>query len=131
MATGWNRGDFTIMPEHYHERREIAFDNLELIRRLWRGECISFTGVDGEAFEVTILPRPLQPELPVWVTASGSLQTWSHAGEIGVNILTSVGRNPDELIPGITSYREARKKTRSRPGSGSRERHDAHLHWGR
>ncbi len=118
MATGWNRGDFTIMPEQYHERREIAFDNLALIRRLWRGECISFTGVDGEAFEVTILPRPLQPELPVWVTASGSPQTWIEAGKIGANILTSVGQTPDDLMPGITSYREARKQHGYDPGAG-------------
>ncbi|ETW93540.1 MAG: hypothetical protein ETSY1_38745 [Candidatus Entotheonella factor] len=118
LATGWNRGDFTIMPAHYDDRRQIALDNLALIRRLWRGESVSFTGVDDEAFEVTILPKPLQAELPVWVTSSGSPQTWIDAGEIGANILTSVGRDPDDLIPGITSYREAREKSGYDPAAG-------------
>nr|UZC79444.1 KrmP [uncultured bacterium] len=118
LATGWNRGDFTIMPAHFDDRRAIAFDNLATIRRLWRGECVSFAGVDGEAFEVTILPKPLQPELPVWVTASGSPQTWIDAGAIGANILTAIGRNPDDLVPSITSYREAREKHGHDPQAG-------------
>ena len=118
LATGWNRGDFTIMPENFHERREIAFRNLELIRRLWRGESISFAGVDGDDFEVTILPRPLQPELPVWVTVSNNPQTWIDAGKIGANILTGMGRNPDDLIPAITSYRKARIEHGHEPDAG-------------
>ena len=49
-----------------------------------------------------ILPRPLQPELPVWLTAAGSPETFRLAGEIGANVLTHLlGQTLDELAEKI------------------------------
>ncbi len=118
VATGWNRGDFTLAPEAYEARREIAFRNLALIQRLWAGEEIAFPSVDGQAFPVTLLPKPLQPQLPIWVTVAGSPNTWIKAGEIGANVLTAMGSAPDELISAINSYREARRQHGHDPEAG-------------
>jgi natural product biosynthesis luciferase-like monooxygenase protein len=58
--------------------------------------------------EVKILPRPVQPDLPVWITTAGSLQTWIQAGEIGANVLAAlVGYSLDDLAHRIAVYREA------------------------
>lgn len=39
---------------------------VETVRRLWRGEAIRFPDGEGRPVEVRILPRPIQPELPLW-----------------------------------------------------------------
>ncbi len=118
VATGWNRGDFTLAPDAYESRREIAFRNLTLIQRLWAGEQIAFPSVDGQAFPVTLLPKPLQPQLPIWVTVSGSPDTWGKAGEIGANVLTAMGGAPEDLMPDINRYREARRQHGHDPRTG-------------
>jgi len=35
----------------------------------------------GSEIDVRIVPRPVQPELPVWITAAGSEETFRAAGE--------------------------------------------------
>ncbi|MDH3603844.1 MAG: LLM class flavin-dependent oxidoreductase, partial [Candidatus Tectomicrobia bacterium] len=118
LATGWNRDDFTLAPAAYDDRREIAFHSLALIQRLWAGEQVTFPGVDGQAFAVPLLPKPLQPRLPVWVTVTGSPATWAKAGEIGANVLTGLGNVPEDLTPGIQRYREARRQHGHDPETG-------------
>ena len=39
--------------------------NVEIIRRLWRGESVQVPDGEGRPVEVRILPRPIQPELPL------------------------------------------------------------------
>jgi alkanesulfonate monooxygenase SsuD/methylene tetrahydromethanopterin reductase-like flavin-dependent oxidoreductase (luciferase family) len=47
---------------------EPLLSALETIRRLWRGEAERVLDGEGRPIEVRILPQPLQPELPVWLT---------------------------------------------------------------
>lgn len=39
---------------------------VETVRRLWRGETVRVPDGEGRPVEVRILPRPIQPELPLW-----------------------------------------------------------------
>ncbi|HWN44293.1 MAG TPA: LLM class flavin-dependent oxidoreductase [Thermoanaerobaculia bacterium] len=39
---------------------------VETVRRLWRGEAVQVPDGEGRPVEVRILPRPIQPELPLW-----------------------------------------------------------------
>jgi alkanesulfonate monooxygenase SsuD/methylene tetrahydromethanopterin reductase-like flavin-dependent oxidoreductase (luciferase family) len=39
--------------------------SLETVRRLWRGEAVQVPDGEGRPVEVRILPRPVQPELPL------------------------------------------------------------------
>jgi natural product biosynthesis luciferase-like monooxygenase protein len=108
FASGWNAKDFALKPENYEDRHEVMFRQIETVRRLWRGESITALSGAGSEVEVKILPRPIQPELPVWVTAAGSPQTFRRAGEIGANLLTHLlGQNVEELAEKINVYREA------------------------
>ena len=56
------------------------FRGIETVRRLWRGEAVRFPGPDEKEVEVRTLPRPVQAELPVWVTAAGNPETFRRAG---------------------------------------------------
>ena len=75
FASGWQINDFVLAPQNYSARKDVMLRDLETVRRLWRGETLSFPGVDGKPVPVRILPRPVQPELPIWVTATGNPET--------------------------------------------------------
>src|SRR5437762_3267224 len=43
---------------------------LEIIRRLWREESVDFSGAFYKLKGVTISPKPVQPDLPMWIGGS-------------------------------------------------------------
>jgi probable F420-dependent oxidoreductase len=43
---------------------------LEIIRRLWREESVDFSGAFYTLKGVTIAPKPVQPDLPMWIGGS-------------------------------------------------------------
>src|SRR3990172_8023447 len=38
FGSGWNVNDFVFFPDRYPRRREIMFEQIEIVRKLWRGE---------------------------------------------------------------------------------------------
>ena len=118
-ATGWNPRDFTLSPENFENRREIMFQNLDIVQRLWAGETVTFTGVDEKEIDIQSLPRPIQEKLPIWLTVSGSQETWKRAAQLGAGIYTMLGPQPiDHLADNIAMYREELKKHGHDPASG-------------
>ncbi len=106
FASGWHANDFVLFPDHYADRRALMFENITQVQRLWRGERITLAGGTGGDVEVEIFPKPLQPELPIWITASGSVETFRKAGELGANVLTHLlGQTVAELTEKIAAYR--------------------------
>ena len=119
IASGWHPSDFALRAETYDDRKEVMFRELDLVRKLWRGEEAHLTGGDGRDYPVRVLPRPVQEELPVWVTSSGNTATWERAGAVGANILTSMGSQPPpDLAEKIRRYRRARGRAGHDPESG-------------
>lgn len=119
FASGWQPNDFVLAPQNYAIRREVMLHGIETVRRLWRGEKVRRRDGNGTEIEVSILPRPIQPELPIWVTASGSPETFRTAGEIGANLLTHLlGQNIEQLAEKIALYRSAWREYGHSPGMG-------------
>ncbi len=107
-ATGWHRADFVFNPESYAKRRQITFENIRLIERLWKGELASFVGPDGAAVEVKTFPATFRAgtALPGWLVYSSSPQTWIKAGELGLGVLTLLD-NTELLKSNIMVYKKA------------------------
>ncbi|HVS18631.1 MAG TPA: MupA/Atu3671 family FMN-dependent luciferase-like monooxygenase [Planctomycetota bacterium] len=119
FASGWHPDDFVLAPHNHATAKEILWRDIEVVRRLWRGETLAFPGPDGNPVDVRTLPRPVQSELPVWVTAAGNPETYVGAGRIGANVLTHLlGQSPAELAPKIRAYREARAQAGFDPATG-------------
>lgn len=119
MASGWHPNDFVLAPERYANRRTELFEAIETVRRLWRGESVSFPGPTGELVEIRTMPRPVQPELPVWVTTSGTRETFERAGRAGVHVLTHLlGQSIDDVAANIAAYRRARADAGFDPAEG-------------
>jgi len=119
VASGWHADDFVLAPQNYAGRKELMLHDIEIIRKLWRGEAVSFKGGVGNVVEARIFPRPVQRELPIWVTAAGSPETFQMAGEIGANLLTHMlGQSFEDLTHNISIYRQAWRKYGHGPGAG-------------
>jgi natural product biosynthesis luciferase-like monooxygenase protein/amino acid adenylation domain-containing protein len=111
FASGWHDRDFVFAPQNYADRRTVLAESIEVVRRLWRGETVTLPGGSGTPVEIATLPRPLQPELPVWITAAGTPATYELAGATGANVLTHLlGQTPETLREKIALYRAARKR---------------------
>ena len=95
------------------------FHGIETIQQLWSGETVRFPSVEGKETEIKILPKPIQQKLPIWITSSGSLETWARAGAIGANILAGMRGDPEEdLAKKIQLYRESLAAHDHDPGAG-------------
>ena len=112
IASGWQPDDFVLRPENTPpENKPAMFRAIEDLRKLWRGETVEFAKADGTPHAVLTQPRPVSPELPVWVTTAGNPATWREAGEIGANVLTHLlGQSVDEVEEKIAIYHDALRK---------------------
>ncbi|MBU6399474.1 MAG: LLM class flavin-dependent oxidoreductase [Verrucomicrobia bacterium] len=118
FASGWQINDFVLAPQNYAARKEVMLRDVETVRRLWRGETLALPGVDGQPVSVKIWPPPVQPELPIWLTATGNPETCRLAGELGANLLTHlVGQRIEDLAEKIQLYRTAWRQ-RGHAGEG-------------
>jgi natural product biosynthesis luciferase-like monooxygenase protein len=108
FASGWHVSDFVLRPENYEQRKKALVETVETVRRLWRGEEVSFPDGRETPTGVRTFPSPVQAELPVWVTSAGSPETFRAAGELGAGLLTHLlGQDLEELARSIAAYREA------------------------
>ncbi len=119
FASGWQPNDFIFRPQNYSRAKDVMFEGIEQIRRLWRGETLTFPGPEEMAIEVATLPRPVQDELPIWITTAGNPETFEQAGAIGANLLTHLlGQSVDQVAPKIAAYRAARAAAGHDPSTG-------------
>ena len=119
FASGWNPDDFALNPDQYADRHEALFRGIEEVRRLWRGETVTRRGGHGREVAVRTYPTPIQPELPLWVTAAGNPRTFERAGAIGANLLTHLlDQDVEELAGKIALYRDARRAHGHDPATG-------------
>jgi len=75
-----------------------AEEGMEIIVRLWREENVYFHGKHFRLEGATISPRPVQPELPLWIGGS-SEAALRRTGRIGTG-WQAASETPDE-IPSI------------------------------
>lgn len=112
IASGWHPEDFVLRPENGPPNNKTAmFDTIDKLRRLWRGEAVGFPMANGQMVDIRTQPRPVRPEVQLWVTIAGNPDTWREAGEIGANVLTHLlGQSIEELEGKIAIYHTALRK---------------------
>ncbi|MEO5562925.1 MAG: amino acid adenylation domain-containing protein, partial [Chitinophagaceae bacterium] len=109
FASGWNPDDFALSSDSYKDRHGKMYSQIESLKELWGGGSITRVNGLGKEVELRVFPRPVQAELPVWITSAGSPETFRSAGEKGTNVLTHfLGQDIKMLADNIQLYREAR-----------------------
>ncbi len=111
FASGWHVNDFALKPENYADRKGVTLRSIETVKRLWRGESIAVKNGNGEEIQVSVLPRPVTENPPMWLTAATSLDSFKLAGELGMNVLTNMlGQSVEDLKEKLSAYRSARQE---------------------
>jgi natural product biosynthesis luciferase-like monooxygenase protein len=121
IASGWVPNDFVIAgrQDDFANRKQIFQDKTAALLRLWRGEPHPVRNPLGEEIDVRIMPRPVQPDLPIWITAAANPETFREAGSIGAHVLTHLlGQTVEDLAEKIVLYRQARAAA-GHPGRGT------------
>jgi coenzyme F420-dependent glucose-6-phosphate dehydrogenase len=75
------------------ERRLRLAEAIELIRRLWSEERVSFEGTYYRTALATVYDRPEEP-VPIFLAASGPLAA-KLAGRVGDGFISTSGKDPD------------------------------------
>jgi natural product biosynthesis luciferase-like monooxygenase protein len=120
FASGWHANDFVFSPDAYTDRKEVMFRGIETVQRLWQGESIQVLGGTGSNIEVKLFPKPIQPQLPFWITSGGNPQTFIKAGELGANVLTNLlGQTLEKVAENIRLYRQSLAKHGHNPQTGN------------
>jgi natural product biosynthesis luciferase-like monooxygenase protein len=120
FGSGWAQDDFILAPAHYDKRREICSQNIAVVQKLWRGERVPFVGPGGQPTAITVYPRPVQPELNVWLLVTQNEAGFAHAGRANYNVFTMLyGNNLDAMAKKIAVYRAARAAAGLDPAAGT------------
>ncbi len=110
FAAGWQPNDFILRPSSFGRQKEQMVEDIDTIRRLWRGEELTFDAPHGKPIQVKTLPRPVQKELPFLITAAGNPKTFEMAGRLGGGILTHLlGQSVEDVKKKVGIYRQAWK----------------------
>ncbi|MES2825222.1 MAG: MupA/Atu3671 family FMN-dependent luciferase-like monooxygenase [Pseudomonadota bacterium] len=119
IASGWHTRDFVLAPENFETRRKIVHQGIGTLKTLWNGNKIIRKNGKGNDVEIQVFPKPIQNELPLWITASSNPETFVDAGRLGAHLLTNLlGQTIDELAEKIVLYREALAKNGYDPTLG-------------
>jgi coenzyme F420-dependent glucose-6-phosphate dehydrogenase len=90
------------------ERRQRLAEAIELIKRLWTEERVTFQGEYYRTIRATIYDRPEEP-VPIYVAASGPLAA-KLAGRVGDGFIATSGKKSelyDELLAAFAEGAEA------------------------
>lgn len=119
FTSGWMPNDFAFFPERYATKRDEMFRGIQEVQELWRGNAIAGRDGVGKDIELRIFPKPIRPELPIWLTCSGGPEMFEKAGELGCHVLTALlAQSIEEVEPKIKLYRESLARHGHDPEAG-------------
>ncbi len=119
LATGWDADSFVLAADNYPRRHEALFEYAHQLMHLWSGGGLSRRNGTGTLREVRTYPRPLQPKVNIWITATYRGDLFEHAGRAGLNVLTALlMQDVDKLAANIRRYRKAREAAGHDPAEG-------------
>ncbi|MEO1067960.1 MAG: LLM class flavin-dependent oxidoreductase [Cyanobacteria bacterium J06638_6] len=117
FASGWTMDEFILSRTPHASRKVQMWQGIQQVQQLWQGKAIDFQDATGKIVSTQTLPRPIQPQLPIWITCQ-STETFVEAGRLGANILTSLlGGSLEQLTPKIQAYQQSLGKHGYDPSS--------------
>jgi alkanesulfonate monooxygenase SsuD/methylene tetrahydromethanopterin reductase-like flavin-dependent oxidoreductase (luciferase family) len=92
----------------YAESRERFAEILEIVRKAWTQDAVSYEGKYHSFADVAVVPKPYQKPTPPIRVAATSADTFVSIGRQGLPIFVAVRyESAPEIAPHIRAYREA------------------------
>jgi probable F420-dependent oxidoreductase len=82
IGVGWNYVEYEALGMEWKTRGARQAEQVEVLRRLWSEDLVSFTGRFHNLREVSIVPAPVQRPIPIWFGGS-SEATVKRAARLG------------------------------------------------
>jgi probable F420-dependent oxidoreductase len=70
IGGGWNHVEYASLGVDWKTRGARQSEQVEVMRRLWSEDLVSFSGRFHELNEVSIVPPPVQRPIPIWFGGS-------------------------------------------------------------
>ena len=87
IGTGWNDVEYEALGENFHDRGVRSEEQIDLMRRLWAEDVISYEGRWHTVTEAGLNPLPTSRRIPVWL------------GGMAPQVIDRVGRIADGWFP--------------------------------
>ena len=81
IGIGWNRVEFEALGQDFHVRGKRSEEQIELMRRLWTNETVTFNGKWDQITAAGLNPLPVQRPIPIWL-GGGSEQVLKRVATI-------------------------------------------------
>lgn len=111
VGVGWSAGEFEALGYRFDDRGDRLDEALELWRRVWTEDPVSFDGRFTHLEDIKIQPKPAH-RIAIWV-GGGSSRARRRAIEHGDGFQL-IGLSPDEVAGPIAELRAARPEAEFR-----------------
>ncbi len=66
IGVGWNAVEYEALGENFHDRGRRSEEQIELLRKLWTNDLITYEGRWHKVTDAGLNPLPVQQPIPVW-----------------------------------------------------------------
>lgn len=87
VGTGWNDVEYEGLGANFHDRGHRSEEQIDLLRKLWRDDAITFSGEHHTITDAGLNPLPVNKNIPIWL------------GGMAPQVIDRVGRLADGWLP--------------------------------
>jgi probable F420-dependent oxidoreductase len=111
VGTGWNQVEYEGLNENFHTRGKRQAEQVDLMRRLWSEDSLTYRGKYHTVSAASINPRPRAP-IPIWF-GGGAPALIQRCAELGDGWIPLMGPTPEaaEIIRMLEAQRAAAGKS--------------------
>ncbi|KQY03424.1 LLM class F420-dependent oxidoreductase [Mycobacterium sp. Root135] len=102
VGIGWNAVEYEALGQDFGTRGKRSAEQIELLRRLWTEQSVTFSGTFDTVTGAGLAPMPVQRPIPIWIGAA-SAAGYRRAGRLadGWFPMMSPGPQLDEALAEI------------------------------
>jgi len=102
IGIGWNAVEYEALGQDFGTRGKRSAEQIELLRRLWTEQSVTFSGTFDTVTGAGLSPMPVQRPIPIWIGAA-SAAGYRRAGRLadGWFPMMSPGPQLDEALAEI------------------------------
>jgi probable F420-dependent oxidoreductase len=87
VGTGWNEVEYEALGANFNDRGHRSEEQIDVLRRLWRDDTISYSGEHHKITDAGLNPLPPKKNIPIWL------------GGMAPQVIDRVGRLADGWLP--------------------------------
>lgn len=95
VGTGWNQVESEALGMNFSDRGARFEEQIEVMRRLWTDDSVTYEGRFHRIDRAGILPRPVQQPIPLWLGGGTSSRVLERIGRLADGWITNLSPGPE------------------------------------